>query len=310
MTSAISNLNFEYMNTSERRVLNLENVGLPAIPMLGYCNYRHSRPDVPLHHHPGCIEIHLGIRNTLSFSIENRGWRLAPGDLFFTQPDEYHTVSKHPKGLIMYWLILRVDLLGKTLLASQQGEAMALSQALTNITHHHFRSNHRIKGHFQSLHMLYDDPTSQLRTLRLRTVMLSLLLEIISAANQHALSPAENNLTAIMNEIESAPEKEHSIDQLARRVCMAPNHFITRFHELNGLPPRQYMLACRIKKAQYLLITSQKTVTLIAMELGFCSSQHFATLFKQHTGVTPIGFRKTNGRTNKEGDISSDNQSR
>ena len=104
-------------------------------------------------------------------------------------------------------------------------------------------------------------------------------------------------------------ELEHSIDELARRACMAPNHFITRFRELNGLPPRQYMLACRIKKAQHLLLTSERPVTRIAMEMGFCSSQHFATLFKQHTGVTPMSFRKTNGQTNKKDDISSDNQS-
>jgi AraC-like DNA-binding protein len=277
--------------------------------MLGYCHYRQARPDVPLHHHPGCIEIHFGVRNTIAFSSENRTWRLAPGDLFLTQPHEHHTVGNHPKGLIMYWLILRIDLLDKTLLASQPSEALALRQALINITHHHFKGNQRIKGHFQTLHLLYDDPASQLRTLRLRTVMLALLLEIITAASQHSLSREETTLTAIMHAIESCPEKERSVEELARHACMAPTHFITRFRELTGLPPRQYLLACRMKRAQELLITGLKPITQISMELGFCSSQHFATLFKQHTGVTPGAFRRGDSEPQKNCNSLSDNQS-
>lgn len=296
------------MNTSERRVLNLEHAGLPAIPMLGYCHYRQSRPDVPLHHHPGCIEIHFGVRNTIAFSVENRTWRLAPGDVCLTQPHEQHTAGKHPKGLIMYWLILRVDLLDKTLLASQPQEGRALRQALSNITHHHFKGNQRIKEHFQSLHTLYDDPASTLRTLRLRTVALALLLEIVTAASQHSLAGEQTNLTTIMQEIESSPEQERSIDELARRACLAPNHFITRFRELAGLPPRQFLLACRVRKAQELLLASVQPITEIALELGFCTSQHFATLFKQHTGVTPGAFRRGGEPLKKRGELS-DNQS-
>jgi hypothetical protein len=53
MKQPISNLRFDYMNTSERCVLNLGEVGLPAVPMLGYCHYRNPRPDVPEHWHPG-----------------------------------------------------------------------------------------------------------------------------------------------------------------------------------------------------------------------------------------------------------------
>jgi AraC family transcriptional regulator len=36
---------------------------------------------------------------------------------------------------------------------------------------------------------------------------------------------------------------------------------------------------------------SDKTVTEIAYELGFSSSQHFATAFKRHSGVSPRQFR-------------------
>jgi len=292
MPQSVSNLRFDYMNTSERRVLNLEESGLPAVPMLGYCNYRNPRPDVPEHWHPGCIEIHYGVRNALSFGFNNRVYRLAPGDVFVNLPDERHTVSEHPKGLIVYWIIVRLDANEPTFLQQPPAEAAALRQALLHIPHRLFRGTPTIKRLFQSLHMLVDEPATPLRTLRLRTATLELLMEVLSAARGHTVPADESRLEVILHEIQNHPEKSFPVETLARQAGMAPNHFITRFRNLTGLPPRQFLLDCRMKTARRLLQEERSLpVTEIALRLGFCSSQHFASLFKRHTGVTPLACR-------------------
>jgi AraC-like DNA-binding protein len=292
MPQPVSNLRFDYMNTSERRVLNLEESGLPAVPMLGYCNYRNPRPDVPEHWHPGCIEIHYGVRNALSFGFNNRVYRLAPGDVLVNLPDERHTVSEHPKGLIVYWIIVRLDANEPTFLQQPPAEAAALRQALLHIPHRLFRGTPTIKRLFQSLHMLVDEPATPLRTLRLRTATLELLMEVLSAARGHTVPADESRLEVILHEIQNHPEKSFPVETLARQAGMAPNHFITRFRNLTGLPPRQFLLDCRMKTARRLLQEERSLpVTEIALRLGFCSSQHFASLFKRHTGVTPLACR-------------------
>ena len=292
MATSISNLRFDYMNTSERRALNLEEVGLPAVPMLGYCHYRNPRPDVPEHWHPGCIEIHYGVRNTLSFGFNGRSYRLAPGEVFVNLPDEHHTVSEHPKGLILYWMILRLDTKKGPFLQQPPREAMALRQALLNIPYRHFRGSDRIKRLFQSLHMLHDEPATHLRTLRLRTAVLELLMEVLSAANAHTVPPDEERLATFMRDMQAPPENDFAVEDLARQAGMAPTHFIARFRALAGLPPRQFLLDCRMKAARALLQETGTPVTAIAMRLGFCTSQHFASLFKRHTGITPLACRK------------------
>lgn len=292
MGKPISNLRFDYLNTSERRVLNLEEVGLPAVPMLGYCNYRNPRPDVPEHWHPGCIEIHCCVRNTLSFGFGGRAYRLAPGELFVNLPDERHTVSEHPKGLILYWLILRVEAEAEPFLQQPPREAEALREALLHLPHRHFRGNERIKRLFARLHMLHDEPASHLRLLRLRTALLDLLLEVIGAAQAHTVPPSQTRLEALLHEIRRSPERAYALDDLSRRAGMAPTHFIARFRDLAGLPPRQFLLSCRIQRARHLLLETDTPVTEIAVDLGFCSSQHFANLFKRHTGVTPLACRQ------------------
>ena len=291
MSQAISNLRFDYMNTSERRVLNLAEVGLPSVPMLGYCNYRNPRPDVPEHWHPGCVEIHYGVRNTLSLGFNHRVYRLAPGEVFVNLPGERHTVSEHPKGLILYWMIVRLDTDEPSFLRQPPGEAAALRRALLHIPHRHFRGTETIKRLFQSLHMLVDEPATPLRTLRLRTTTLELLMEVVSAASGHTVPPDESRLETILREMQNHPENPYPVEALARKANMAPTHFITRFRNLAGLPPRQFLLDCRMKAARRLLQETAAPVTEIALQLGFCSSQHFASLFKRHTGITPLACR-------------------
>ena len=212
MDARISNLRFDYMNTSERRVLNLGEAGLPAVPMLGYCNYRNPRPDVPDHWHPGCVEIHFGVRNAVSFGFNGRVYRLGPGDVFVSLPGERYTVSVHPTGLILYWIIVRLDEEDPSFLQQPPQEAAALRQALLNIPHRLFCGTPTVKRLFQSLHMLVDEPATPLRTLRLRTATLELLMEVLAAASSHTVPPDESRLEAILHEMRNHPERPYPVD--------------------------------------------------------------------------------------------------
>lgn len=48
----------------------------------------------------------------------------------------------------------------------------------------------------------------------------------------------------------------------------------------------------RLDAAARLLVTTDTPVTKIALDLGFKASQHFATLFRKHTGCTPTEYRE------------------
>ena len=239
---AISNLRFDYMNTPERRALDLAPLGLPAVPMLGYCNYRNPRPDVPEHWHPGCLEIHTCVRNTLTFGCNGRTYRVGPGDVFVNFPEERHTVSEHPKGLILYWLILRVDPSDDAFLQLPTAEARALRLALLNLPHRHFRGTDRIRRLFQTLHTVYDEPANTLRPLRLRIALLDLLLEIAVASGAHTVPVGETRIEALLREIQAHPESDYTVDELASRAGDRPLH-----HVSECWPACRGSIDCRIR---------------------------------------------------------------
>jgi hypothetical protein len=53
----------------------------------------------------------------------------------------------------------------------------------------------------------------------------------------------------------------------------------------------QFWLRERIRIARERLLDDGATVTDVATELGFSSSQHFATVFRRFTGFTPNRYR-------------------
>ena len=85
--------------------------------------------------------------------------------------------------------------------------------------------------------------------------------------------------------------KTNLFDNLLHKL-LSKTKIISRFHRFTGLPPQAFLMKCRIHRAIDLLKDPSRTITEVADELGFASSQHFATRFRQETGKTPREWRR------------------
>lgn len=64
------------------------------------------------------------------------------------------------------------------------------------------------------------------------------------------------------------------------------------FEKAREISPKRYQQQARVEEARRLLRFTRRSVTEIAYELGFSSSQHFATQFRSVTGVSPLAYRR------------------
>ena len=64
------------------------------------------------------------------------------------------------------------------------------------------------------------------------------------------------------------------------------------FKKLTGKSPMDYVIHYRIKVATILLKNTSKSITDIAFEVGFSSSNYFTIAFKKITGLTPSEYKK------------------
>jgi len=93
-----------------------------------------------------------------------------------------------------------------------------------------------------------------------------------------------------------------SVDQAGRVAGLSHSRFFERFRQETGMSPHEYVLRHRCERARELLAEGGDSITRIALDLGFASSQHFASCFRRLVGPTPSEFRlRCEGRRRQPG---------
>ena len=101
--------------------------------------------------------------------------------------------------------------------------------------------------------------------------------EIIASAKQYIEDEFRNTLT---------------LDRLSLFVGVSKFHLQRMFKKSTGLSPLEYVTMLKMKDALVKLQKTGETITDIAYHLGYKSSAHFSSKFRQHTGYTPTEIRK------------------
>lgn len=102
------------------------------------------------------------------------------------------------------------------------------------------------------------------------------------------------DITRVMqNAIMYTSENFRSITekQVAQHCNISYSYFSRSFKKVMKMSFSDYLNYLRINEAQKLLISTQKSVTDIAMELGYSTASHFISQFKRRKGVSPKQFR-------------------
>jgi AraC-like DNA-binding protein len=92
--------------------------------------------------------------------------------------------------------------------------------------------------------------------------------------------------------IEKNYKKDLKIENVAAISGYSVSHFSRLFNSQLGISFSDYLISTRLKHVQYLLLTTEKSVTDIAFECGFSYPGNMTGSFKSKFGMTPLQFRK------------------
>ena len=133
-----------------------------------------------------------------------------------------------------------------------------------------------------------------------------LLRHILLIINRY-LREQENEVNDFFDEIECAIHyfnenynKPIEIDQYAKEHHISTNRFIQNFKAIAKVTPQKYIIHLRIAVAQERLVSTDKSIKEISIEVGYNNSLYFSRLFKKIIGLSPSDYRANMRFNNSE----------
>lgn len=126
------------------------------------------------------------------------------------------------------------------------------------------------------------------------TLLEILLLLCSDAVHERAklLEPLNDPVFEACRYIDINCQNEIRADFLAHMLSMSADHLTRLFRQEIGITLSEYIFNARMKKARYLLESTDHNIDTVASRCGFSSTAYFIKRFKDKNGVTPKKYRE------------------
>lgn len=155
----------------------------------------------------------------------------------------------------------------------------------------------RVDFLFRSMYEEYNRSHTEYSQYRLGCMLYELLLTIVEyhcndeEAQIHN-TPLSKPMIDALFYMENNYMNPIKIEEVAKISGYSTAYFSRLFQAQLNIPFSEYLNNIRLKHVKSLLISTDKSITDIALETGFRYPGNMTTLFKKVYGMTPNGFRK------------------
>ena len=265
--------------------------GLPELPEVGKLQVKNAAWPMPMESHPDAVEFLLLRSGCKQIQVEDRLYEMQGGDLLVVFPGERHGAEDFVQNRTsLAYLLMAVPTEVPRFCMLEEEERSALWEQLKLLKGRMLKVSPSV---CRTMDRLFDHVNTglPLEQARIRTELMRFLFQILEEAGEEDKSlPAD--IAAVIRYIREAREEMPDIAKMAALVNRSESRFKQKFKQATGIPPAEFIVREKIRESQTLLKDPARTVTSIAMELGFSSSQHFSVLFRKYTGLSPIQYRQ------------------
>lgn len=266
---------------------------IPDMKMIGWSQFS-SANWLGAHSHADTYELCYIKRGSTHWWVGDELFNIEPGELFMTWPDELHGGENSVMDPCeLYWVQFSLKAKGGSLGLSAAA-TQKLKQALQSLTYRKCHAPDTMINHYERILSVHKEPDFFARTV-VRSSLHILIHEAIQALETSKGASSKRTYSSrvqkTINWFSQNCENNITIEDAAEYAGLKPSQFRNLFRKETGFSPIEYLIRIRIEKAKQMLINEKLSVTHIAFELGFNTSQYFATSFRRITGKTPRAYR-------------------
>jgi AraC family transcriptional regulator, L-rhamnose operon regulatory protein RhaS len=270
----------------------------------GVINYGlYQAKELPLHRNLG-LEVVYVIEGTLLWQVDGRRERVLPKSFFFTLPWQAHGgQAHHEPGNRIAFVQFKLDAVYREPvkhfafhpeLNISTKDAARISTILENCRQHSWPATPELADTICAIVRNMDEGADPLAIEGMTHIILAEMISVVSGSKKVTIghSASEKRVQRLLEAMREQCDQEWDIRRMTDIAGMGCSLMTDIVKTLTGDTPMIHLNRLRIEKAEILLKQSELSITHIAQECGFTSSQHFARAFKKFTNHTPSDFRK------------------
>ena len=126
-------------------------------------------------------------------------------------------------------------------------------------------------------------------------IMKSSYMSLLTCLHKNQRSVTASTSDIIQKAVEYINQHIHehiSMDALCREIHISKYYFCRKFKTVTGFTVMDYVLKTRIVAAKGMLSNTDESISEISERCGFGSVSYFCRIFKEHTGKTPLQYRR------------------
>jgi AraC-like DNA-binding protein len=254
------------------------------------------------------LELSFVEAGQIPFAVNGKFYNLEAGHLTITRPWQDHRVGNpNIPASRFHWLILDVGMRRPnqpwhwpSWLLYPKASLERLTAMLRQNEQPVWRATEEITRCYRKLGKAAAAGTGAENITRLKIVInelivaLAELLESSKPKLDESLSSSTRAIRLFLEELPRRIDEPWTLNSMATECGLGRSSFASFCKEITNASPIDYLTRCRINAAAKLLRAApERSITDVAFDCGFQSSQYFATVFRNHQSCSPREWRES-----------------
>jgi AraC-type DNA-binding domain-containing proteins len=240
-------------------------------------------------------------KGTGAFSIEDKKYTLQPGDVIFSKPGEVRSwgdVRNWDNNTIPYGFALIFE---EDFLLSFFNDTSFIRN-LSYFSGEHVAAKINISSIQPRIDQLLQNIITEINNCQSKDkhILRAQLYEMLMLLNREYLKTTiisgnkiqNRHIGAFISLVDKHFKTIHNTAFYADKLCITPNYLNEIVRKATGISAKAYIQNRIIREAKKQLTYTNLPVSEISDDLAFDSVSYFIRFFRNHTGLTPLQYRK------------------
>ncbi|ODT47856.1 AraC family transcriptional regulator [Devosia sp. 63-57] len=253
------------------------------------------------------VKIAYMARGSMILKIDGQRHEVSEGQMFVVRPWQLHQFGDpHVGASQIVWVLFDVGVrrphenwLWPDWMAWSERDIDRLTTLLSRNEQHVLTASREVARTFHDIAQIVAGNDVVGSETRMRLSISTLLLQFMEQLESQSpqldadLASSKRTVQIFLDRLSHALDEDWTLENMAAECSLSRTQFSQHCQAITNMTPVRYLQMIRLEAAKrWLSERANVSVTEIALEAGFTSSQYFATCYKRRFGLTPQESRR------------------